>query len=100
MYYGLCHFGNGGFLGYLNGGSLGSLSGWGWVGFVVNMVFWVGLLVGLTFLIVRALRRAPAHAVAVPYAGGLPTAQDILQARYARGEITREQYEVLKRDIG
>ncbi len=100
MYYGLCHFGNWGSLGYLSGGSLGNLSGWGWVGLVVNLVFWVGLLVGLTLLVVRALRRAPAYAVTIPYAGGLPTARDILQARYARGEITREQYELLKRDIG
>ncbi len=99
MYYGLCHFGNWGSLGYLNGGSLGNLSGWGWVGLVVNLVFWVGLLVGLTLLVIRALR-APAHGVTVPYAGGLPTARDILQARYARGEISREQYDLLKRDIG
>ncbi len=70
------------------------------MGLVVNLVFWVGLLVGLTLLVVRALRRAPAYAVTVPYAGGLPTARDILQARYARGEITREQYELLQRDIG
>ncbi len=100
MYYGLCHFGNWGSLGYWTGGSLGSLSGWGWVGLVVNLVFWVGLLVGLTLLVVRALRRAPAHAVAVSYASGQPTAQEILQARYARGEINREQYQHLKRDIG
>ncbi len=100
MYYGLCHFGNWGSLGYLSGGSLGNLSGWGWVGLVVNLVLWVGVFVGLTVLVVRALGRAPAHLVTVPYASGLPTAPDILQARYARGEITREQYELLKRDIG
>ncbi len=100
MYYGLCHFGNWGTLGYFNVGSLGSLSGWGWVGLLVNLVLWVGLLVGLTLLVVRALRRAPAYVDTVPYASGQPTARDILQARYARGEITREQYELLKRDIG
>ncbi len=99
MYFGLCHSGNWGSLGYFNGGSLGSLSGWGWVGLIVNMVFWVGLLVGLTLLVVRALRRAPDHAVAVPYASGQPTAREILQARYVRGEITHEQYELLKREI-
>ncbi len=88
MYYGLCHFGNWGFV--------GGLSGWGWVG----LVFWVGLLAGLTLLAVRALRHAPVHALPAPYASAQPTAQEILQARYARGEITREQYEVLKRDIG
>lgn len=29
-----------------------------------------------------------------------PTALEILKARYARGEISREQFEELKRDIG
>jgi uncharacterized membrane protein len=29
-----------------------------------------------------------------------PRAIDILNARYAKGEITREQFEQMKRDIG
>ena len=103
--FGFCHFGNWGSLGYLSGGSFGMLSGWSWAGLVVNLVFWVVLLVGLAILVVRSLGRAPAHAVAVPYASGQPTAREILQARYARGEITREQFEglidpILQRTVG
>jgi uncharacterized membrane protein len=30
---------------------------------------------------------------------GQPTAKDILQAKYALGEITREQYQLMKQDI-
>lgn len=68
---------------------------WSWVGLILNVVFWVGLLTGLTLLAVRAMKRAR-----VPAATGQPTAKEILQARYARGEITREEYELRKQDTG
>jgi uncharacterized membrane protein len=32
-------------------------------------------------------------------ATGQPTAKEILQAKYALGEITREQYQLMKQDI-
>jgi len=31
---------------------------------------------------------------------GETTAREVLTRRYARGEITREEYELMKRDIG
>jgi uncharacterized membrane protein len=68
---------------------------WGWVGLILNLVFWVGLLAGLTLLAVRALRRAR-----VPVVTGQPTAKEILLAQYARGEITREEYALRKQEIG
>ena len=104
MITGLCHSGN--------WGSLGNLSGWSWVGLILSLIFWVGLLAGLTLLVVRAIRRARGSAAKVPYATGPPTAgrqntaghrqtaKEILQAQYVRGEITREQYELRKQDIG
>jgi putative membrane protein len=81
-------------------GSLGSFGVWGGIGWVLNLIFWVGLLAGLALLVVWALRRAQVPAATVPSANGQPTAKEILQAQYARGEITREQYETLKQDIG
>jgi len=68
---------------------------WGWIGLILNLVFWVGLLAGLTLLAVRAMRR-----VRIPASTEQPTAKEILQAQYARGEITREGYELKKQDIG
>jgi putative membrane protein len=73
---------------------------WGWVGLILNLIFWVGLIVGLVVLIVWAIRRARVPAATGPYGSGQPAARDILQARYARGEITREQYELKKQVIG
>ena len=66
--------------------------GWGWLGLgVLHMVlFW-----GLVLLAFVALLR---------WLGGgsraEPRAMDILKGRYAKGELTREQFEQLKRELG
>lgn len=82
MFNGSCHFGN--------WGSLGNLGAWGWLGMILNMVFWLGLLVALTALVVWAIRHAQTSTVSNNMEQ--PMAKEILQARYARGEITRDQY--------
>ena len=88
----LCHSGT--------WGALGNFGVWGGIGLILNLVFWVGLIAGLTLLVVWAIRRARVHTATGAYATGQPTAKEILQAQYARGEITREQYELKKQDIG
>ena len=69
--------------------------GWGWIGFgVVHMLlFWVLVILGITVL-VRALSGGTRSE------GERPHAVEILKARYAKGEITREQFEQMKRDVG
>jgi uncharacterized membrane protein len=91
MYNALCHSGS--------LGSLGNFGLWGWIGLILNLVLWIGLIAGLALLVVLAIRKARVLAAIIP-AGGQPTAKEILQAQYARGEITREQYELKKQDIG
>ena len=87
-------------------GTPGNFSVWGSIGLILNLVFWIGLLVGLALLVIWATRRARVPAAAGPYATGQPaaggqnTALEILQAQYARGEITREQYELRKKELG
>jgi uncharacterized membrane protein len=100
MFYELCGPGNWGSLGYSSWGFPGAFGVWGWIGLTLNLVFWVGLLGILTLLMVRAARRARGQTGSVRYATGQPTAMEILQARYAQSEITREQYERMKQDIG
>lgn len=59
-----------------------------------NMLFWILLLVGVVLLVVWAVQRMGG--------GGLSSeesALDILKRRYARGEISKEEYEEKKRDI-
>lgn len=77
--------------------------GYGWIGWILNLVVTLGLIVGVVLLVVWLVRRAgprstsPA-ATAFPPQGG-PTALEILQARYARGEINREEYQQMLSDI-
>ncbi len=63
-----------------------------WAGMLVWMlVFWVGIL-GLAFALASWLFPA------VPLAPA-STALDILDARYARGELSREQYQQMRREL-
>jgi putative membrane protein len=71
--------------------------GFSFLGVLLMVLFW-GVLIALAVWLVRALfNRAPQSP---PFQGsGGTTAQQILDARYARGEITKEQYELMKQDL-
>jgi putative membrane protein len=91
MFDGFCHFGN--------WGPCGNIGVWGWVGFILNLALWVGLLVGLILLVVWTARRARVPAATVASKSGQSITKEILQTRYARGEITREQYQHILDDV-
>lgn len=75
--------------------------GWGWMifGGLAMLLFWGGLI-ALVVLAVRAFTGAgqPAN-LARPPASTPDTALETLKARYARGEITKEEYEDIRRDL-
>lgn len=77
--------------------------GWGWVGWLVNLIITLGVIAGVLLLVVWLVRRAgtgnSGSGIGYP-ARSQPTAREILQARYARGEITREEYQQMLADIG
>lgn len=89
--YGLCHAGA--------SGTLGNTSLWSGIGLVFDLVLWMGLIAGLVLLVVLVIRSARGSVARVANGGG-PTAIEVLKAQYARGEITRDQYELKKNDIG
>jgi len=69
-------------------------------GGLMMFLFWGGLIV-LGYFLVRALIRSGQGGAAS--AGGAPSgnrALDILKERYARGEITKEQYDQMRKDLG
>ena len=70
--------------------------GWGHMlfGGLMMVLFW-GAVIALAVLLVRGLTRGRGE----PFSQRRPTALDLLQERYARGEIDREEYEQRKRDL-
>lgn len=61
-----------------------------WGGMAIWLVFWILVIAGI-FLIFRTLIEKKT--------GGGKKAIDILNEKYARGEITRDEYHEKKRDI-
>ncbi len=75
--------------------------GWGWMifGSLMMIAFWGGLI-ALIVLAVRGLTGSGRRDSAPqPPAQIEPTALEILKIRYARGEITSEEYEQMRQTL-
>ena len=68
--------------------------GWGWIGIgILHMgLFWILVILGIVVL-VKWLGSSGASRTG-------SRALDILKERYAKGELTREQFDQMKRDMG
>jgi putative membrane protein len=65
-------------------GGYGMMAGMGWLGLLLMALFWIGVIL----LVVWGLSNAfPSRRQAAE-----PDAEEILKRRYARGEISREEY--------
>jgi putative membrane protein len=65
-------------------GGYGMMTGMGWLGLLLMALFWIGVIL----LVVWGLSNAfPSRRQAIE-----PDAAEILKRRYARGEISREEY--------
>ena len=64
-------------------------------GLLILLVFWV-VMVAAAVTITRRMFRA-GHTAGI--ASQPPSAQQILEQRYARGEITRQQFLLMNKDI-
>jgi putative membrane protein len=60
----------------------------------LSMVFWILVIAGISLLVVWVIQRA----VGSGTAGTQGSALEILKKRYARGEISKEEFEEKKRD--
>ena len=64
------------------------------------LVVWFAFKIALWALVITALvygiRRLRRHGAC----GAAPTPLEILKARYARGELTRQDFESMRRDLG
>jgi putative membrane protein len=78
-------------------GNMGMHWGMGWgmgFGWLLFVVFWALVIAALVLVVKRLMPQTQT-------AGGArqQTPLEILQSRYARGEIEREEYEQKKRDL-
>jgi putative membrane protein len=71
--------------------------GFGLLGPLLMVFFWAGLVVLAAWLARALFQGSPQSNRSSQILA--PTAREILDQRYARGEITREQYELMKQDI-
>jgi putative membrane protein len=70
----------------------GNGGGWWMIpGMIMMVVFWIGII----WLVVWGVRRWNHHT----YPANNMTPLDISKTRYAKGEITREQFEEIKKNL-
>jgi putative membrane protein len=69
------------------------------LGLLVMLLFW-GSLIFLAVWLVKSLFSGNPSNQPTGDPGNNSDAREILAERYARGEINREQYELMKQDIG
>jgi putative membrane protein len=74
--------------------------GFGLIGLLFMVLFWGGLIL-LAVLVVRALFPSFSRGSSKdgPLENSTLSPKEILDQRYARGELTREQYEMMKEDL-
>ena len=68
-------------------------SGMGIIGFLMMTIFWIIVIFVIGYLIYLLLKNANI------IGGEKESASDILKKRYAMGEITKEQFEEMKKNI-
>ena len=72
--------------------------GLGGIGIIIMILFWGGLIFGGVWL-VKSLFASGQNNQSGPAAPRQSSARELLDQRYARGEITRDQYEIMKHDL-
>lgn len=65
------------------------------IGALIMLAFWV-LIIGGAIWLIQSLARGGSVALSAP---SRETPLDIMKARYAKGEITKEQFEEMKRNL-
>lgn len=71
--------------------------GMGWFGMGFMLIFWVLVIIGM-ILLIRWLLQNTGKPAQRSYGTGAG-AMDILKERYARGEITKAEFESMKKDL-
>lgn len=90
--------------GMMGGSGFGGFGTFGLISGILNLVITVGVIAGIVALAIWLVRRlgqesgVPTSAKSLTVEG--PSPREILQARYARGEIDRDEYQQIFSDLG
>ena len=80
------------------GGMMGGWGGWGmgygFLSSLIMLLFWIAIIAGVVLLVRWLIDQGKLKG---PQTG--ESVLDILKKRYARGEIDREQFESMKREL-
>jgi putative membrane protein len=89
----------GGMMGYGWGGWMGPgmMGGFGLGWGILMLIFWAAVVGGIVLLVLRLAGQNPATAPDGSRAED--RALEILRERYARGEITKEQFDQMRKDL-
>lgn len=71
--------------------------GMGWFGMIFMLLFWALIIAGIVFLIRWLVQSTGSRGSSGADTGS--QAMDILKERYARGEISQDEYESMKKEI-
>jgi len=78
--------------GMMDGSGFGSGLGYGYMG--LGLIFWILIIVGVILLIKWLVDQGKTTG-----GGGQQSSMEILKSRYARGEITAEEFEEMKKRL-
>jgi putative membrane protein len=76
------------------------MMGWPWydlgwwgmgLGMLIMIIFWAGLIALITWIVVKLVRSGQQPSAATPL--------EVAKTRYAKGEITKKEFEQLKKDL-
>lgn len=71
----------------------------GWLFVILSILFYAAVFVGILVFIIWAIRQMGSGGTAQKAMKDESTSEEILKARYARGEITREEYLAIRDDL-
>lgn len=74
--------------------------GWAVLGFAVHLLFWAAVIGLLAFLVLRLIHRPVPHDAMLSWRPPTDSALEQARFRYARGEISRDEYFRIGADLG
>ncbi len=84
------------------GGAVNSLwggSSWSWLMLIVGIVFWIAIIVVIILLIIWLYRQVSGKTASQGREAAGESPLEILQKRYARGELTSKEFEGMKKEL-